>query len=554
MYYKKTKKVSGISRLEDPLLNKSTAFSKEERIKYKLFGLLPPKIETLEEQLVRTTLTFNHQHPELQKHIFLRALQDRNEVLFYRFLMENIQETMPIIYTPTVGLACQQFSKIYRKPRGLYLSYKEKDQIESILRDIKKKRDIKVIVITDGERILGLGDQGVGGLGIPIGKLSLYTLCGGIHPACTLPIVIDVGTNNPELQQEPTYLGWQHKRLEGKPYFDFLDTCVQSIKKVFPKALLQFEDFAQSNAHALLDIYQGQLCCFNDDIQGTAAVAAATVLSAVFKIKGKLETQKICIFGAGAAGCGIASLLAQILIYQGMSEEDAYQHFYMIDKNGLLHSEMTDLLHFQKPFAQAYDTIKERFPNQKNISLNDVIQKLQPTILLGVSGQKGKFDEDSIRTMGAYCKSPIILPLSNPNEKCEADPKDLLEWTEGRAIIASGSPFPNTRYKGQLYLIAQCNNSYIFPALGLAIIAGKIKRVLPSMFIKSALELARIANEDKTPNAPLLPSLENIREVSKKIAKAVIYQAIEDKQSSVKPKESVINQAIKETFWVPKYN
>jgi malate dehydrogenase (oxaloacetate-decarboxylating) len=554
MYYKKTKKVSGINRLEDPLLNKNTAFSKEERIKYKLFGLLPPKIETLEEQLVRTKLTFSQKHPELQKHIFLRALQDINEILFYRFLMENIQETMPIIYTPTVGQACQQFSKIYRKPRGLYLSYKEKDQIENILRDIKKKRDIKVIVITDGERILGLGDQGVGGLGIPIGKLSLYTLCGGIHPACTLPIVIDVGTNNPELQQEPTYLGWQHKRLEGKPYFSFLDTCVQSIKKVFPKALLQFEDFAQGNAHALLDIYQDQLCCFNDDIQGTAAVAAATVLSAVFKIKSKLETQKICIFGAGAAGCGIASLLAEILIYQGMSEEDAYQHFYMIDKNGLLHSDMTDLHDFQKPFIQTYDTIKELFPNQKSISLNDVIQKLKPTILVGVSGQKGKFDEASIRAMGTYCKSPIILPLSNPNEKCEAEPHDLLEWTEGRAIIASGSPFPNTRYKGQLYPIAQCNNSYIFPALGLAIIAGKIKRVLPSMFIKSALELARIANEDITPNAPLLPSLENIREVSKKIAKAVIYQAIEDKQSSLKPKENGVNKAIKETFWVPKYN
>lgn len=554
MYEKKTNKIFGISRLQDPLLNKSTAFSIEERNKYKLFGLLPPKIETLEQQLLRTKLIFANQQQDLQKHIFLRALQDRNEVLFYRFLMENIQETMPIIYTPTVGQACQEFSKIYRKPRGLYLSYKEKDQIESILKDIKKKRHIKVIVITDGERILGLGDQGVGGLGIPIGKLSLYTLCGGIHPAYTLPIVIDVGTNNLELQQDPTYFGWQHSRLSGKSYYEFIDICIQSIKKVFPKVLLQFEDFAQNNAYALLDIYKDQLCCFNDDIQGTAAVAAATVLSAVFKIKSTLEKQKICIFGAGAAGCGIANLLAQILIHQGASEHEAYQHFYMIDKNGLIHNQMNDLLPFQKPFAQNIDKLKTFIDTEKTITLQEVVDKIQPTILIGVSGQKGQFNESVVRSMASYCQSPIIFPLSNPNEKCEATPQEILAWSNGNAIIASGSPFPNTTYQNQVYPIAQCNNSYIFPAMGLAIIAGKIKRVLPSMFIKAALELAKIANENKNPNSPLLPELENIHEVSRKIAKAVIYQAIEDKQSILKPKENVINKAIKDTFWVPNYS
>lgn len=547
-------KILGISRLENPLLNKGTAFSIEERFKYQLFGLIPPEIETLEDQLLRTKLEFASQQSDLQKHVFLRALQDRNEVLFYHFLMENIQETMPIIYTPTVGQACQQFDKIYRRPRGLYLSYKEKDQIESILTNIKNERDVKVIVITDGERILGLGDQGVGGLGIPIGKLSLYILCGGIHPDHTLPIVIDVGTNNPELQKDPSYFGWRHPRLSGESYYEFLDICVQSIKKVFPEVLLQFEDFAQNNAHALLDTYKDQLCCFNDDIQGTAAVAAATVLSATFKIKSNLKDQKICIFGAGAAGCGIASLLTQILIHQGVPEHEAYQHFYMIDRNGLIHNQMNDLLPFQKPFAQDVEKIKAYVNTDKTVTLQDVVDKIQPTILMGVSGQKGKFNEAVIRSMASYCKSPIIFPLSNPNSKCEAIPQDILEWSNGSAIIASGSPFPNTTYQGKVYPIAQCNNSYIFPAMGLAIIAGKIKRVLPSMFIKAALELAQISNENKNPDSPLLPELENVREVSQKIAKAVIYQAIQDKQSSLKPDENIIDKAIKDTFWIPNYS
>lgn len=545
--------ISGISLIEDPLLNKSTAFSKKERIQYHLTGLLPSKVETLEEQLLRTKLSFNQEVSNLRKHIFLRALQDRNEILFYRFLLENIQETMPIIYTPTVGLACQQFSKIYRKPRGIYLSYPEKEHIESILQNIKKTRDIKVIVITDGERILGLGDQGVGGLGIPIGKLSLYTLCGGIHPSQTLPIVIDVGTNNPDLLQDPTYFGWQHHRLEGKDYFEFVDICVQSIKKVFPHVLLQFEDFAQPNAHALLDIYQDQLCCFNDDIQGTASVAAATVLSAIYKAQSSLESQKICIFGAGSAGCGIAELLAQIMINQGIEKTKAYQQFYMIDRDGLLHDRMNNLKEFQKPFAQPFSKIKSLIPEGTLFSLDDVIKFIQPQILVGVSGQKDQFTEHMIRTMGSYCEHPIVLPLSNPNDKCEANPQDLLEWTKGRALIASGSPFPDTQYQGKFVEIAQCNNSYIFPAMGLAIIAGNIQRVHPSMFMTAALELAAIANQNSTLNSPLLPDLEHIRAISPRIAKSVIRQAINDQQCNLKADDELIDQAINKTFWYPNY-
>jgi malate dehydrogenase (oxaloacetate-decarboxylating) len=541
--------IIGYSRLDDPLLNKSTAFTLKERVKYKLIGLLPPKIETLEQQVERTKLIFNQQTESLQKHVFLRALQDRNEVLFYRFLMENITETMPIIYTPTVGLACQKFSQIYRKARGLYLSYSEKDFIVDILEEIKRVREIKVIVITDGERILGLGDQGVGGLGIPIGKLSLYTLCGGIHPAHTLPIVIDVGTNNRDLHKDSSYLGWQHERLTDKDYFDFMDICIQGIKKVFPNVLLQFEDFAQKNAHQLLNTYQDQLCCFNDDIQGTAAVAAATVLSAVLKNKEILANQKIAIFGAGSAGCGIANLLVKILIEQGVESKIAHQQIYMIDRMGLLHDQM-DLLPFQKPFAQPFEKIQQLFPSMQIINLEQVVETIQPQILLGVSGQRGQFTESIIRNMASYCTHPIILPLSNPNDKCEAIPNDILNWTNGRALIATGSPFPETEFNGKLYPLSQCNNSYIFPAMGLAVIAGKIKRVKPSLFITAALKLAEIASLNPDIKSPILPVMKNIREVSQQIAKAVLTQAISENLSDIKD----IDIAIEETFWIPNYS
>jgi len=541
--------IKGYNRLDDPLLNKSTAFSIAERIKYQLLGKLPHKVETLEQQVLRTKITFNQQPDPLQKHIFLRALQDRNEVLFYRFLMENITESMPIIYTPTVGLACQKFSNIYRKARGLYLSYTEKEHIPHILEDIKKTRDIKVIVVTDGERILGLGDQGLGGLGIPIGKLSLYTLCGGIHPSNTLPIVLDVGTNNPHLRQDSAYLGWQHPRLTGTEYLDFIDICIQHIKKTFPDVLLQFEDFAQLNAHALLNRYQDQLCCFNDDIQGTAAVAAATVLSAVLKTNTTLKDEKITIFGAGSAGCGIANLLANILINQGMKPEEAYQNFYLIDRMGLLHDGMDNLLDFQKTFAQPWDKLKKIFPSQSIISLDDVIDTIQPKILLGVSGQKGQFSERIVRKMASYSEHPIIMPLSNPNEKCEAIPNDLLNWSKGRAIIATGSPFPDTEFEGKLFPIAQCNNSYIFPAMGLAVIAGKIKRVKTSLFIAAALKLAEISSQDQDANSPVLPEMHHMRAVSKEIAEAILIQAIKDGLSGI----TDIKKALDENFWVPKY-
>ena len=532
----------GHQLLQQPLLNKGTAFTHAEREKFQLFGLLPERIETIEQQLQRCNSEFFRNTSPLSKHIYLRALQDNNEVLFYRFLKEHIEESLPIIYTPTVGDACEQFHHIYRKSRGLFLNYSDRIYLRRIFENVKKERDVKVIVMTDGERILGLGDQGVGGLGIPIGKLSLYSVCGGIHPKYTLPIVLDVGTNNAQRINDIQYFGWKHPRLTGKKYFDFVDECIQIIKEVFPNVLLQFEDFAQHNAHAILHTYQDELCCFNDDIQGTAAVASSTVIAAIRQIKGDFSKQKYVIYGAGSAGCGFAQLLVDIMIQQGTNPKDAYQQFYMIDRNGLIHDKMQNLLEFQKDFAQPYESIRHLFPEEKPILLEQVIDKIQPQLLIGVSGQKGHFTQKIVEKMCFYQKNPIIFPLSNPNVKCEATPEDILNWSKGRAIIATGSPFI-TSYNGKPVRIPQCNNAYIFPGMGLAVIAGKIPRVTQNMFIAAALALSKHSTKS------LLPELHEIRDVSRVIAKAVIQQAIKDDLCKL----SDINKAIDETMWDPQY-
>jgi malate dehydrogenase (oxaloacetate-decarboxylating) len=532
----------GHQLLQHPLLNKGTAFTHAEREKYQLFGLLPERIETIEQQLQRCNSEFYRNTSPLSKHIYLRALQDNNEVLFYRFLKEHIEESLPIIYTPTVGDACEQFHHIYRKSRGLFLNYADRNHLRSIFENVKKERDVKVIVMTDGERILGLGDQGVGGLGIPIGKLSLYSVCGGIHPKYTLPIVLDVGTNNSERINDIQYFGWKHPRLTGKKYFDFVDECIQIIKEVFPNVLLQFEDFAQHNAHAILHTYQDELCCFNDDIQGTAAVASSTVIAAVRQIKGDFGKQKYVIYGAGSAGCGFAQLLVNIMIQQGENPKEAYQRFYMIDRNGLIHDQMQNLLEFQKAFAQPYESLRHLFPEDKPILLEQVIEKIQPQLLIGVSGQKGHFTQSIVEKMCHYQKHPIIFPLSNPNDKCEATPEDILNWSKGQAIIATGSPFTTT-YDGKPVRIPQCNNAYIFPGMGLAVLAGKIPRVTQNMFIAAALALS------KHSTTSLLPELHEIRDVSRVIAKAVIQQAIKDGLCKL----SAIDKAIDETMWDPHY-
>lgn len=552
-YYKNIKKLSGTDLIQQPLLNKGTAFNEKERTKYKLHGLLPCNIENINEQLSRVHASFQKLDDPMAKHIYLRALQDRNETVFYRYLLEHPTETMPIIYTPTVGLACQEFSKIYRHPRGIYLSYPEREHIPAILKNIKKNRNIKITVITDGERILGLGDQGVGGLGIPIGKLSLYCLLGGIHPAHTLPIILDVGTNNPERLAAKDYLGWRHERLTGQAYLDFVEECIQHIVKIFPEILVQFEDFAQQNAHQLLNIYQDKICCFNDDIQGTAAVAGATVLSAIKKSKLPLEQLKIAIYGAGSAGCGIASLIKNVMKSMNISQDQLSHMFYMIDRNGLIHDGMSDLLPFQKPFVQSRDNLKNIFELGNPISLEQVIDKIQPQVLIGVSGQFGHFTQEIITKMASYTQHPIIMPLSNPNEKCEANPSDIINWTKGQAIVATGSPFPQPVYQGVTYQIAQCNNAYIFPAMGLGVVAGKLKRVPEGLFEVAAKTLAEHCPMKGEISDSILPPLTAIREIGKDIAQAMIEQSIVDGQCRLKKNTKAIQKAINSEIWYPDY-
>lgn len=539
--------------LRDPIVNKGTAFSLQERDEFALHGLIPTTVETLEQQVIRCLDAYSAKENPLEKHIYLRALQDRNEVLFYRFIIDNLVDILPIIYTPVVGQACEMFSHIYRQPRGVFLSYPERDKLDSIIQNIASTRSIKVIVVTDGERILGLGDQGAGGLGIPIGKLSLYTSCGGIHPSNTLPIILDVGTNNKERLDDPEYIGWRHARISGKEYDDFVDQFVQSIKRHMPHVLLQFEDFAQQHAYPLLERYKNQLCTFNDDIQGTASVAVAAILAATRVTNTPLKEHRVALLGAGSAGCGISEQLVHAMINQGLSEEEARSRFYLVDRYGLLHDEMTDLLPFQKGFVRSSTSLQNwKLEKKGEITLTDVINNAQPTILLGVSGQPNQFKEAMIKTMLSYCERPIIFPLSNPTSRAEAIPQDLLNWTAGKALIATGSPFEPVVINGHKIEIAQCNNSYIFPGVGLGVVAGQAKRVTDLMMMAAAVALSELAPAIRTGEGRLLPELNSIREVSQHIARAVILQGI--KEGHIEPmNNNKIDESIKRTMWTPQY-
>ena len=463
--------------LDTPLLNKGTAFSEEERDKFGLHGLLPPHIEELNEQVLRAYEAYQRENNDLDRHIYLRALQDTNEVLFYRLLLDHIEEMMPIVYTPVVGQACQQFSHIYRRPRGLFISYPLRDSIPALLQN-RPNRQVDVIVVTDGERILGLGDQGVGGLGIPIGKLSLYSLIGGIHPERTLPIILDVGTNNAERLNDPEYLGWRHERIVGQKYFDFVDRFVQAVKQELPQTCLQWEDFATPHARPILERYRDQLLTFNDDIQGTAAVAVGAILGAV-KVTGKsLKDQQIAMFGAGSAGIGVADGLRAAMKSEGLSEEEARSRFWFVDRDGLLHSGRKDLSPEQSNYAQPEERVSgwTRTFNG-HVGLADVIGNIEATILIGLSTAGGAFKEAIVREMARKVERPIIFPLSNPTTKSEATADDLIRWTEGRALVATGSPFAPVNYRGRTIPIAQCNNVYIFPAIGLGVVASGARRV-----------------------------------------------------------------------------
>ncbi|QDT44997.1 NAD-dependent malic enzyme [Gimesia alba] len=541
----------GVLLIEDPLLNKGTAFTQEERIKHGLLGLLPPHVDTLEEQEARAYEAFCDFHTDIDKHIFLRQLQDENETLFYRLLLEHITEMMPIVYTPVVGLACQRFSHIYRRPRGIFISYPERDSMDAIFENIE--HDVAVIVVTDGERILGLGDQGVGGMGIPIGKLSLYTLCGGVDPAKTLPIVLDLGTNNQERLDDPRYIGWRENRIKGAEYDAFIEQFVTAVKKRFPHVLLQWEDFASVDAERIIDKYRDDLCTFNDDIQGTAAVTTGTILAAITAAGGKLVDQNIVMLGAGSAGVGICLQLKQAMLDNGHSEAEARSHFYVIDRDGLLHSGRTDLDPLHQQLAQSPENLKDWDCDVTGtISFADVVRNSKPGVLVGATGQTGAFTEEIIREMAKHSERPVIFPLSNPTSRAEATPTDLLNWTDGKAVIATGSPFDPVEYNGVTHYIAQCNNSYIFPAMGLGILASRARRVTDSMFMAAAFALKETSPALKDPTASLLPSLTTIREVGRKIARAVAAAAIEaGVADSITAEE--IDQRIEETMWTPEY-
>jgi len=542
----------GMDLLNRPMLNKGTAFTDEERAKFGLLGLLPPQVETLAEQLVRAYDAYKRKHDDLERHIYLRALQDTNEVLFYGLLLEHIEEMMPMVYTPVVALACEEFSHIYRRPRGLFISYPLRDSIPELLRN-RPNREVDVIVVTDGERILGIGDQGAGGLGIPIGKLSLYTLIGGIHPERTLPIVLDVGTNNPERIKDPEYIGWRNERITGQPYFDFVDQFVQAVKKELPETCLQWEDFATPHARPILQRYRDELLTFNDDIQGTAAVTLGAALGAV-KVTGKsLKDQQIVMLGAGSAGIGVADGLLAAMIDEGLSEQEARRHFWFVDRDGVLHSGRKDLTPEQAVYAQPENSVSG-WPRTSNghIGLADVIGTINATILIGLSTVGGAFSEAIVREMARKVQRPIIFPLSNPTVKSEAKPEDLIRWTDGRALVASGSPFPPVHYAGKTIPIAQCNNVFIFPAMGLGVVASRARRVTDAMMLAAARTLAGNSPALKDSSASLLPPLTDIRRVAAEIATAVGMQAQND---GVAPKLSgdELRQRVAATQWVPAY-
>lgn len=542
---------AGPSLLETPLLNKSSAFSPKERKEFNLTGLIPPRYETIKEQVSRAYLQYKTFAEPINQHIYLRAIQDNNETMFYRLVKEHIEEMMPIIYTPTVGDACEQFSDIYRSARGLFISYEDQDNIDDVLRNATK-RNVKVIVITDGERILGLGDQGIGGMGIPIGKLSLYTVCGGISPAYTLPIMIDVGTNNEKLLNDPMYMGARHKRITGEKYDHFIDVVMQGIQRRWPGALIQFEDFAQQNAMPILKRYQDQMCCFNDDIQGTAAVTSGTLLAAC-KAKGESITEQRVVFvGSGSAGCGIAEQIIAHMCKEGLSREQAQSQIFMVDRFGLLTEDMPDLRDFQSALTQSNTAVSGWSFSGDYPSLLDVMNCAKPTVLIGVSGQPGLFTEQVIRTMHQHCETPIIFPLSNPSRQVEAHPRDVLRWTDGQAIMATGSPFGAVNIDGVDYPIAQCNNSYIFPGIGLGVLAVKSRRVTEEMMIVASETLAAMSPRVMGTGVSLLPPLTGIEALSREIAFAV-GKIAQEQDHALDIEDSLLRKRINDMFWHPEY-
>jgi malate dehydrogenase (oxaloacetate-decarboxylating) len=540
----------GQAKLFDPLTTKGTAFTAEERRKFGLLGLLPPAVKTLAQQVEHCWHEFSTRRHDLDKHIYLRALQDRNETLFYRLLRDHIPETLPIVYTPTVGEACQRFSEIYRRPRGLFVSYADRDCLDEVIGN-RPHRDPDVIVVTDGQRILGLGDQGIGGMGIPIGKLSLYTLIGGIDPARTLPIVLDVGTDNVELLDDPQYLGWKHRRIDDEEYYGFIDKFVTAVHEQLPNVLLQWEDFATAHALPILDRYRDKLLTFNDDIQGTAAVALGALHGAAKAAGRPLSEQQVVMLGAGSAGIGVLDMIRREMVTEGLSEQAALERIWVVDVVGLLTDDRTDLSPEQREFAQpAHRTAQ--WGLSEPAQLADVVHNVDVGVLLGLSTAAGAFTEEIVREMAGKTDRPIIFPLSNPTSRAEARPAELDAWTDGRALVATGSPFAPVLRNGVERPVAQCNNVYIFPAMGLAVTAAQATRVTDEMMRVAAATLGDASPALSDPDQPLLPAWPDVPDVAMRIAHAVATQAVADGVAPERSNEE-ITQRIAEVHWTPDY-
>lgn len=528
--------------LHNPVFNKGTAFTVAERDLLGLRGLLPPHVQTMDEQVERVMTNFRSKPNDLERYIYLVGLQDRNETLFYRVIMEHLEEMMPIIYTPTVGRACQEFGHIFRRSRGCYLCTNDRGRVEKILQNWPT-REVKVIVVTDGERILGLGDLGAFGMGIPIGKLSLYTACAGIHPTQCLPVMIDVGTDNETLLADPLYIGLRQKRIRGAEYDAFVEEFMVAVEKVFPGVLVQFEDFGNRNAFRLLERYRYHACTFNDDIQGTGAVALAGILSSLRLTGRKLADQRVLFLGAGEAGIGIANNIAACLIEEGFTADEARKRCWFVDSKGLIVFGRDQLTEHKLPFAHQHEPCPD---------LLSAVKSLQPTMLIGVSGQATTFTEEIVRLMGKYNDRPVIFALSNPTSKAECTAEEAYQWTDGRAVFASGSPFASVTLNGKTLVPGQGNNAYIFPGVGLGVVASGARRVTDTMFIQAARTLATLVLESELAEGRVYPSLKRIHEVSLAIAVSVAGEAYAGRLSG-QPNPADLAEFIRSQMFKPEY-
>jgi malate dehydrogenase (oxaloacetate-decarboxylating) len=542
----------GKALLLNPLTNKGTAFTRRERDELGLHGLVPPTVCTIQQQMDRTYENFQAKSSNIEKFIYLTSLHDRNETLFYRLVLEHIDEMMPIVYTPVVGEACQKFSHIYRRGRGLYITYEERDRIEEILENAEIENP-SVIVVTDGERILGLGDQGAGGMGIPIGKLCLYTLCAGVSPYSTLPITLDVGTNNQERLNDPLYLGMRHERLRGEAYQLFIDAFVTAVKRVFPQVVLQWEDFLKGNALHQLARFRDQLCTFNDDVQGTAGVVLAGLLSALRITGGALRDQRVVFAGAGASAQGISDLLVTALMEDGLSRDEAVRRIWTTDSRGLVTRDRAGLEEFKTTYARpSEETAGYACRDRSRITLAETIVNAKPTMLIGSSATPGIFDEQVVRAMAKVNARPIIFPLSNPTSKTECAPEDAFRWSEGRAIVATGSPFAPVSYGGQRHRIGQCNNAFVFPGVGLGLTISRARRVTDGMFLEAAKALATKVTPEDLAEGAVYPQVSAIRECSYAVACATIRRAA--KEGHVDPEMlDHLEQTVERAMWFPEY-